>query len=463
MAFVDSPSPPIASLDPLVAYLAEGGKPRAQWRVGTEHEKFGFRRTTLAPIPYHGEDGIHALLEGMRDQFGWTPTLEAGQPIALTRGEAAITLEPAGQVELSGAPLPTIHAAQGEINEHLHQLGAVCRSLGIAFMGAGFNPLHPREALPWMPKGRYAVMRAYLPTRGDMALDMMTRTATVQANLDFDGEADMVRKMRLALALQPLVTALFANSPFCEGRPAGFWSLRAEAWRRTDPDRCGWLPFAFQPGFGFARYAEYALDVPMFFVYRQGRYLPADGLPFRAFLEGRLPALPGERPTLEDWKLHLSTLFPEVRLKHYLEMRGADAGDSATLCALPALWKGLFHDDQALEAVWELVADWSLEERERIWRQVPRLALETPIPGSRTFRELALQVLDWSRAGLVNQGALNANGCDESVYLKPLFRTAESGLTPAHRLLQAYHERWEQNVAPLFREKEFESFYAECG
>ncbi|MBF0623306.1 MAG: glutamate--cysteine ligase [Magnetococcales bacterium] len=454
---------PITRKDLLVAHLETGCKPRDRWRVGTEHEKFGFRKADLAPIPYEGPAGIRVVLEEMARRFDWEPVLEQGLPIALKRGAEAITLEPGGQLELSGAPLKTIHQTQAEINRHLDQLAPICQELGIAFLGIGAQPRWSREAVPWMPKGRYRVMRDYLPTRGRLGLDMMTRTATVQANLDFSSEGDMRAKFRLALALQPLITALFANSPFLDGRPNGFLSFRSEIWRHTDPDRCGWLPFVFQDNFGFEQYVDYALDAPMLFLYRKGQYLPAGGVPFRRFLEGRLPDRPGTYPTLAEWDLHLTTLFPDVRLKHYLETRGADAGNSDRICALPALWKGLLYDAQALEEGWQLVADWTLEERNAIHADVPRLGLETPIPGGGTLGRLALRVLEIARASLHRQQERNAVGCDESIYLDKLFHIAESGLTPAQRLLEAYHTRWNGSVDPVFREEEFETFFAKCG
>lgn len=458
---------PITTREPLIAWLESGCKPRSAWRVGTEHEKFGFYKQTLAPLPYEGDVGIRAVLEGMAARFNWTIVTEQNNPIALIKADcdhlrASITLEPGGQLELSGAPLHSIHETQEEINDHLQQLGEVCAAMDVAFLGVGAQPKWPFPTVPWMPKGRYREMRRYLPTKGALSLDMMARTATVQANLDFANEADMVQKFRLSMALQPLATALFANSPFIDGKPNGFLSYRSEIWRYTDPDRCGWLPFLFEPNFGFARYTEYALDVPMLFLYRHGHYQDAGGMPFRAFLAGKLPMLPGQYPTLADWEIHLSTLFPEVRLKRYLEVRGADAGNSATLCALPAFWKGLLYDEEAREAAWALVADWSLEERGRIHCQVPRLALQTPIPGQATLRELAQQVLPLAKSGLAKHNNRNERGCDETTYLKHLFQVAESGITPAERMLEAYHTRWNSSVDPLFREQEFESFYADC-
>ncbi len=454
---------PITDARQLMAWLESGCTAKAKWRVGTEHEKFGFYKKSLQPIPYDGPHGIRMLLEEMAARFGWRMELEAGRPIALTKGTAAITLEPGGQFELAGAPLETIHDTHIEINEHLRQLGEVCRGMDVAFLGIGVHPRSAFADIPWMPKGRYRLMRDYLPSRGDLSLDMMARTATVQANLDFSDERDMAAKFKVAMAVQPVVTALFANSPFIDGRPNGFLSYRSHIWQRTDPDRCGWLSFLFEPGFGFERYTDYALDVPLLFLYRQGRYLPAGGATFRHFLAGRLPDHPGELPILADWQTHLSTLFPDVRLKHYLETRGADAGNTATLCALPAFWKGLLYDTDSLEAAWDLVHRWTPETRQRIHRQVPELGMKTPLGDGRPMQHLALELLKWSRAGLVQQDRRNGDGCNETVYLDPLFQIAESGQHPADHLLEAFHGRWGGSVDPVFHEEEFESFYAECG
>ncbi|MBF0589269.1 MAG: glutamate--cysteine ligase, partial [Magnetococcales bacterium] len=446
----------------LIEYMTQGCTPRHQWRIGCEHEKFGFRRADLTPIPYDGPDGVRAILEGMMERFGWAPILENGKPIGLLQDGASVTLEPGGQVELSGAPLETIHQIQQEINTHLEQLGAVCHDLNTAFLGIGAQPKWPFDDIPWMPKGRYRLMRAYLPTKGHLSLDMMARTATVQANLDFESEADMVLKFRTSLAIQPLVTALFANSPFINGAPAGQLSHRAEIWRYTDPDRCGAIPFVFEPGFGFERYVDYALDTPMLFIYRNGQYMEGGGVPFRRYLEGTHPALPGQHPTLDEWETHLSTLFPDVRLKRYLEMRGADAGNSANICALPALWKGILYDDEALNEVWQRIAGWTPEQRQRIHEEAPREALKTPINDRETLQDLALFVLEKARGGLHRLDCKNSDGCDESIFLDTLFQIAVSGQSPAETLLDAYHGRWNGSVDPLFLEEEYESFYATC-
>ncbi len=450
---------PIATRSALLDYMEEGSTPRSDWRIGCEHEKFGFRRADLTPIPYEGPDGIRAILEEMARRFGWEPILEDGRPIGLKQHGASVTLEPGGQLELSGAPLETIHEIQAEINLHL---GAVCHEHKTAFLGIGAQPKWPFEAIPWMPKGRYRLMREYLPTKGKWCLDMMARTATVQANLDFESEADMVAKFRLSLAIQPLVTALFANSPFIDGAPAGSLSHRAEIWRHTDPDRCGLLPFVFEEGFGFERYIDYALETPMLFIYRDGEYLEGGGVPFGIYMDGKHPACPGQRPTLSEWETHLSTLFPDVRLKRYLEMRGADAGNSANICALPALWKGVLYDDEALGEIWERVKGWRMEERIRIHKEAPRRALKTPTQSGETLQQLAFFVLEKARGGLHRMNRNNADGCDESIYLDTLFKIALAGRAPAEELLEAYQGRWNGTVDPLFLEEEYESFYATC-
>ncbi|MBM3565873.1 MAG: glutamate--cysteine ligase [Alphaproteobacteria bacterium] len=444
-------SEPIADRRQLVEYLASGAKPREEWRIGTEHEKFAYRLSDLRPLDYEGEQGICALLMGMT-RFGWDPVLENGNPIALSRPDgASVSLEPAGQVELSGAPLKNIHQTCTEVSEHLKQVKAVARDMKIGFLGLGYQPKWPRAEMPWMPKGRYKIMRDYMPKRGGLGLDMMQSTCTVQVNLDFDSEATMVKMFRVALALQPIATALFANSPFKDGKPNGYLSYRSRIWTDTDPDRCGMLPFVFQDGFGFERYTDYLLDVPMYFVYRDGRYIDASGQSFRDFLKGKLPALPGEKPVMADWAAHMTTAFPEVRLKKYLEMRGADGGPWARLCALPALWVGLLYDPGALDAAWGLAKDWTMEEREALRAEVPRQALKTPFRNG-TVGDLALEALEIAHAGLQRRAALDFFGFDETHFLKPLFQIAETGMTPAEELLKAFERRWKGSVDPVFKE-----------
>ncbi len=441
---------PITDRRQLVEYLASGAKPPEAWRIGTEHEKFGFRLDDLRPPTHGGERGIGALLQGLT-RFGWAPVREGDDLIALTRGLANITLEPAGQLELSGAPLENIHETCCETTSHLREVKTVAEELGLGFLGMGFQPKWRRDEMPWMPKGRYKIMREYMPKRGNLGLDMMTRTCTVQVNLDFRDEADMVKKFRVSLALQPIATALFADSPFTEGKPNGYLSYRSHIWTDTDPDRTGMLDFVFEDGFGFERYVDYLLDVPMYFSYRDGRYIDLSGRSFRRFLAGQLDELPGALPTLKDWADHTTTAFPEVRLKKYLEMRGADGGPWNRLCALPAFWVGLLYDDAALDAAWDLVKDFSLAERHALRDGVPRHALKLPFRGG-TVRELALEALKIAGQGLARRQRLNATGASEAVFLEPLIEFAQANQTPAERKLELFHGPWQGDIDRIFRE-----------
>ena len=441
---------PIENKAQLVESLERGCKPEAAWTIGTEHEKFGFRLSDKAALSYEGEQGIGAVLHGLQ-RFGWEPISEGSNVIALRKDGASITLEPGGQFELSGAMLKTVHNTCDEVHTHLAQVQEVASELDIGFIGLGFTPNMSRDDMPIMPKGRYDIMRNYMPTKGALGLDMMLRTCTVQVNLDFKSEADMVKKYRTALALQPVSTALFANSPFTEGEPNGFLSYRSRIWEDTDPDRCGTLPFVFEQGMGFERYVDYALDVPMYFVYRDGQYLDASGQSFRDFIKGNLPAYPGELPTLYDWEQHLTTIFPEVRLKTFLETRGADAGPWRRLCALPALWVGLLYDETSLDAAWDLVKDWDSEEVARQRHQAPRLALKASV-GKGTMRDLAREVLFIAEAGLSRRDERDSSGSDETHFLNTLLQTVESGVTPAEELLEAYNGRLNKNVSAIFDE-----------
>ena len=435
----------------LVEYLEHGNKPREAWRIGTEHEKFVYDLADHKPLAYEGAPGIRSLLEGLR-RFDWEPVCEDGNVIALRLPDGcSITLEPGGQFELSGAPLSTIHQTCNEVNEHLRQVKEICGEIGAGMIGLGFHPTATRDDVSWMPKGRYKVMRRYMPTRGDLGIDMMTRTCTVQVNLDFSSEADMVKKFRVALALQPIATALFANSPFTEGKPNGYLSYRSQIWTDTDPDRSGMLPFVFDDGFGFERWVDYILDVPMYFVYRDGKYIDVAGKSFRDFMSGRLEGLEGENPGIGDWVDHMTTAFPEVRLKHFLEMRGADGGPWRRLCALPALWVGLLYDDAALDAAWNLCRDWSMDEREMLRNEAPRTALKTKFRNG-SLQDLAKDVLAIARDGLKARAVLDTFGEDEAHFLNALHDIAESGVTPAEELLDAYENRWNRGIAPLFDE-----------
>ncbi len=450
----ESQSPLIEGRDDLLAVFAGGEKPREDWRIGTEHEKFVYRLSDHRAPSYDEPGGIRDVLMELTD-FGWRPVIENGNVIALMGKDGTISLEPAGQLELSGAPLENLHESCAESGRHLQQVKAVGERLGLGFLGIGMWPDKARGDLPMMPKGRYAIMAAYMPKVGKLGLDMMLRTCTIQTNLDYSSEADMVKKFRVGLALQPVATALFANSPFTEGRPNGYLSFRSHIWEDTDPGRTGMLPFVFDDGFGYERYLDYALDVPMYFVFRDGRYVDAAGLSFRDFLDGRLEALPGERPRVSDFVDHLSTAFPEVRLKSFLEMRGADGGRWSRICALPALWVGLLYDDEALDAAWDEVKDWSLEGRQRLRDEVPRMALKAQTPNGESLHALARRILAISEGGLSRRGRLNASGDSESGFLDPLREIVARGTVPAELLLARYHDEWNGDVSHIYEQLSF--------
>jgi glutamate--cysteine ligase len=444
---------PLGTRDELVAWFEQGSKPKSQFRIGTEHEKFAFTLDGRRPLPYAGSRGIRALLEGMQHLLGWEPIMEGPNIIGLAdvTGGGAISLEPGGQFELSGAPLETVHQTNAELTAHLAQLREVARPLGIGFLGLGMTPDWTRADMPMMPKGRYRIMTAYMPKVGKYGLDMMYRTCTVQTNLDYSSEADMVKKLRVSLALQPVGTALFANSPFTEGKPNGFLSFRSEIWRDTDNQRAGMLPWAFESGMGFERWVDYALDVPMYFVKRGDQYIDVAGQSFRDLMAGRLAAMPGERPSVSDWANHVSTIFPEVRLKRYLEMRGSDGGPWRRLPALPAFWVGILYDDACLDAAWDIVKDWTAEERQRLRDDVPRLGFQANVRG-RSMLDLTRQCLAIAHEGLTRRQHLDANGHDETCYLEPLAEIVTRGRTPAEDLLEKYHGAWGGSVAPVYAE-----------
>lgn len=452
---IDESAPRISGKSELVEWFEAGSKPKADWRIGTEHEKFGFTWDDLKPLPYDGDASIKAMLEGLRDTFGWSPIEEAGYLIGLKKDGASVSLEPGGQFELSGAPLEHIHETCNEVGAHLNEVQKIADPLGIGFIGLGASPIWSMDETPIMPKGRYKIMRAYMEKVGRLGRQMMFRTCTVQSNLDFGSEADMVKKFRTSLALQPLGTALFANSPFLEGRPNGFLSYRSQIWTDTDPDRTGMLPFVFEDGFGFERYVDYALDVPMYFVRRGGTYLDASGLSFRDFMDGKLSILPGELPAIDDFEDHLSTIFPEVRLKRFLEMRGSDSGPWSLLCAFSAFWTGLLYDQNALDAAWDLVKDWTEGEREALRQSVRTLGLRAPVPGGQSLQEFGKQVLNISRSGLRSRAKLSVSGDDETGFLQDLDRILESGTTPAEALLEKYYGAWNQDLRQIFQDQAY--------
>lgn len=456
MSIPQSGGGPVEHRNQLAEYLSEGCKPKSDWRIGTEHEKFGYCKDSLLPLPYEGDRSIKAILNGLRDRYGWTPVEEAGNIIGLEKQGANVSLEPGGQLELSGAPLETIHETCDEVNQHLLEVQSVADEIGARFIGLGAAPIWSEAQMPVMPKGRYNLMTDYMGRVGTHGTQMMYRTCTVQVNLDFGSEADMVQKMRVAIALQPVATALFANSPFFDGKANGHKSWRSRIWRDLDPARTGTLPFIFEDGFGFDRWVDYALDVPMYFVYRDGKYLDALGQSFRDFLKGQLPALPGEMPTLSDWADHLTTIFPEARLKQFIEMRGADGGPWRRLCALPAFWVGLTYDQTALDAAWDLVKDWDAETRDamRIAASVDGLQADTH---GVNMMALAKECVAIAEAGLKARARPGAGGLvpDETHFLNALKDSLESGKTPADELLEQYHGEWAGDLSRIYNDHSY--------
>lgn len=450
----DRKDPVIETRDQLIAAISKGEKPKDRWRIGTEHEKFVYCRSDHHAPSYDEPGGIRDLLMALTE-FGWEPVYENGKVIAMSGSDGTVSLEPAGQLELSGAPLENLHQTCAETGRHLKQVKAIGDKTGKGFLGVGLWPDKTRAELPIMPKGRYDIMLRHMPRVGSMGLDMMLRTCTIQVNLDYSSEADMAHKFRTSLALQPLATALFANSPFLEGEPNGFLSYRSHIWSDTDPHRTGMLPFVFDDSFGYERYVDYMLNVPMYFVYRDGKYIDASGLDFKDFLAGNLSVLPGEKPTVTDWEDHMSTAFPEVRLKSFLEMRGADGGPWNRICALPAFWVGLLYDQGALDAAWDEVKHWSMDEREALRSAVPAQGLNAPLPGGGKLLDLAGRILDISSAGLAARNCLNSSGDNETGYLDPLRDIVASGKTVAEQLLEKYHGPWGGDVARVYDEMSF--------
>ncbi len=441
---------PITSKDDLVNFIADGVKPKSEWRIGTEHEKFGYNLKTFQPLPYDGKPGIRAMLEGMK-RFGWEGIYEGEYIIGLKQAGGAISLEPGGQFELSGAPLKSLHETCAEVNLHLEQVSEIANEIGAGFLGLGYHPTARLDDVPVMPKGRYDIMRRYMPHVGSMGLEMMFRTCTIQVNLDFSSEADMIKKFRVGLALQPIATAMFACSPFREGLPNGFLSYRAHVWTDVDNARSGMLPWVFEDGMSFERYVDYALDVPMYFIYRDGKYHDVAGKSFRDFMAHKLPGFEKVDPTLSDWADHLTTIFPEVRLKKFLEMRGADGGLWRRICALPALWTGIYYDQSSLDAAWDLVKDWTAEERSALREAVPKLGLKTPFRNT-NVQAFARHMLELSRFGLRGRAQTDSVGGTEEGFIEPLFQIVGNGKTRAEELLERYEGPWKRDVSKIFAE-----------
>ena len=444
---------PIENMAQLAEYLSDGCKPKDDWRIGTEHEKFGYCKDTLLPLPYEGERSIKAMLEGLRDGFGWAPVLEAGNIIGLEKDGANVSLEPGGQLELSGAPLETIHGTCDEVNVHLKEVQQIADKIGAGFIGLGAAPQWTHDQMHMMPKGRYRLMTDYMDRVGTHGKQMMYRTCTVQVNLDFGSEADMVKKFRVALALQPIATALFANSPFFEGKLNGHKSWRSRVWRDLDAARTGMLPFVFEDGMGFERYVDYALDVPMYFVYRNGEYIDALGMSFRDFIAGKLPALPGETATLSDWADHLTTAFPEARIKKFMEMRGADGGPWRRICALPAFWVGLMYDQTALDAAWDLCKDWDAETREALRVAASEDGVSAKV-GSISMLDISREALKISQSGLAARARQGAGGMipDETHFLNAVQDVVDTGRSPACELIEKFNGEWDGNLDRIYAE-----------
>jgi glutamate--cysteine ligase len=453
---LDADDTPIASVQQLADYIAAGCKPASEYRIGTEHEKFGFRHADFRPPPYE-PDGIRALLEAMVEPGVWEPIVENGGPIGLhgtgPARTASVSLEPAGQLELSGGLVRTLHETKAELDAHFAQVRAAAAPLGLGFAPLGFHPTMTRAEMPWMPKARYAIMRRYMPLKGQLGLDMMTRTCTVQVNLDYSSEADMARKLRVSLALQPVATALFANSPFIEGKPSGYLSSRARVWTDTDPDRTGMPSVMFEDGFGFERYVEWLLDVPMYFVHRNKTYHDVAGASFRDFMRQGHHSLPGVTATLGDFNDHMTTAFTDVRLKRFLEMRGADAGRPDMMLAQSALWTGLLYDDAALHAAEALVRRHPWQDYAALRQSVPRLGLGA-VWQRGTVRDLARDAVTIAAQGLRARNQLDAQGRDERIYLTPLDALGAGAPTQAEQWLERFETVWRGEITQIFLESE---------
>ncbi len=443
----------IESYGQLAEYLRAGCKPIKDWKIGTEHEKFGFVNDNFLPLPYDGQCSIKAMLEGLRDKYNWSEILEENNIIGLTKEGANVSLEPGGQLELSGAPLDSIHETCDEVNQHLKEVKSIADDLGASFFGLGAAPEWSHEDMPMMPKGRYKLMTDYMGRVGTHGTQMMYRTCTVQVNLDFSSEQDMIKKMRVGLALQPIATALFANSPFFEGKLINHKSWRSRIWRDLDEDRTGMLPFVFEEGFGFEAWTEYVLDVPMYFVYRDGKYIDALGQSFRDFLNGKLPALPGERPKISDWADHLTTVFPEARVKQFIEMRGADGGPWRKLCALPAFWVGLMYDQNSLDSAWDICKNWDANTREEMRVAASEEGIAANTNGI-SLLDLARELIDISRAGLKNRARPGNGGLvpDECHFLNAIEEVLETGKSPACELIDKYNNEWQKDLKNVYRD-----------
>jgi glutamate--cysteine ligase len=426
----------------LVDFFKKACKPRDKWRIGTEHEKIGFRLRDKKRLSY---EEIRTLLNALAEKFGWEKSYENDNLIALKKSGASITLEPGGQLELSGAPVSTLHETMEELKGHLDEVKEVCKDLGAGFLAIGFDPKWSSEEAPVMPKERLKIADEYITNQGGHGGEVMYETCTVQVNLDYESEQDMVNKMRVGLALQPIATALFANSPFKDGKPSGFLSYRSLTWTDTDPERTGILPFAFDDDFGFEKFVDYALDVPMYYVQKGKDYKKAGGLDFKDFMAGKLAPVPGQFPTINDWVNQLNSILPEVRLKNIVEMRGSDNGTAEQIVAQSALWVGLLYDDKSLQSAMKLISDWTAEERQKLRDQVPKTGLRTPFRNG-TVQDIAKEVVNLAKEGLERRGHR------EEKFVEGLEEIARTGKSPADILLEKYHNEWDQQVDKIYEE-----------
>ena len=447
----------IESKEDLIKPFQDGEKNYSDFKIGTEHEKFAFHLNTLKPVSFFEENGIENLLKALK-KYGWDSILEGENTIGLSRNNSlavgTVTLEPAGQLELSGAPLNNVHQTYLELEEHKNQINKEGLKLGIGFLGAGLTPDWSFDEMPIMPKKRYQIMKNYMPKKGNLGLDMMFRSTTIQVNLDYSSEEDMIKKFRVSLALQPIATALFSNSPFLNGKSTGYKSFRSHIWTDTDPDRTGMLPFVFNGDMSYEKYVDYALRVPMYFIHRDGNYIDVAGCSFKDFLNGNLKQLPGEKPNLIDWENHLTTIFPEVRLKSFLEMRGADGGRFESVCALSSFWVGLLYDSTSLDSSWAIVKNFNTDQLQELRIKVAKNGLNSSVEGI-DLKTLTRKILNLSSDGLRRRDILNANGENESIYLDPLEKILSTGKSPSDELIERFSKNWDKNLVNMYKEYTF--------
>ena len=433
----------------LVKIFSEGCKEKIKWKIGTEHEKFGFKKKSLEPINFQD---IQQIFLKLSNKYNWEKVFEDSNLIALKKNNASITLEPGGQIELSGAPMKNLFETCKEVNQHQSELDDICKSMEIDFLGMGLLPKWKLNKIKLMPKKRYKIMSEYMPQVGSKGLDMMFRTATIQANYDFSSESDMVKKMRVSQSLQPIIIALYANSPFVDGKITNYKSFRSFIWTKTDKKRCGILPFIYDNSFSFERYVDYLLDIPMYFIIRDNEYINMTKYTFRNFLEKKV--LKKIEPNLEDWKIHLTTVFPEVRLKTFIELRGADGGPWSRVCALPAFWTGILYDKKNLNEIWTKISHWDYSGIVNFYENVRRDGLNTFTPDGEKLSDFTKTILNQSGEGLVRRNIKTDRG-NESIFLEPLKKILESGKSPAEMWKKLFFSEWKNDIDMLYKTNYF--------